>query len=51
MGGNDCEIFILKEDMVKGMGGKSDYEKMVMAAAVHDVGKFWRGQFIYVGGN
>ncbi len=25
------------------MGGKSDYEKMVMAAVVHDIGKFWQG--------
>lgn len=33
---NDCEKFIQRQDIGKGMGGKSDYEKMVMAAVVHD---------------
>ncbi len=36
MSRNDCEKFIQKQDMGKGMGGKSDYESMVLAAAVHD---------------
>jgi len=40
---NDCEKFIQKQDMVKGMGGKSDYESLLLAAVVHDIGKFWQG--------
>ncbi len=40
---NDFEKFILKEDMVKGMGGMNDYENLVLAAVVHDIGKFWQG--------
>lgn len=38
---NDCEKFMQKQDVVEGMGGLSDYERMVMA--VHDIGKFWQG--------
>jgi hypothetical protein len=37
MSRNDCEKFIQRQDIRKGMGGKSDYEKMVMAAAVRDM--------------
>lgn len=36
MSRKDCEKFIQRQDIRKGMGGKSDYEMMVMAAAVRD---------------
>ncbi len=37
MSRNDCEKFIQKQDIGKGMGGKSDYENLVMAAVAHDI--------------
>ncbi|VVB88720.1 Uncharacterised protein [uncultured archaeon] len=43
MSGNDCEKFIQKQDVVEGMGGHKNYENIVMAAVVHDIGKFWQG--------
>ena len=36
MSRNDCEKFLQRQDMVKGMGGKSDYESLLLAAVVHD---------------
>jgi CRISPR-associated protein Csm1 len=32
-----------KQDVVSGMGEKRDYENLVLAAVVHDIGKFWQG--------
>ncbi len=43
MSRNDCEKFIQRQDMVKDMGGKSNYESLLLAAVVHDIGKFWQG--------
>lgn len=34
--GRYCEKFIQKQDVVKAMGGKSDYENLVLAAMVHE---------------
>ncbi len=36
MSRNDCEKFIQKQDIVESMGGKSDYESLLLAAVVHD---------------
>ncbi len=29
--------------MNNGMGENKDYEKLMLAAVVHDIGKFWQG--------
>ncbi len=34
MSRNDCEKFIQKQDILKAMGGKSDCESLLLAAAV-----------------
>ncbi len=36
MSRNYCEKFIQKQDMVKGMGGMSDYESLLLAAVQED---------------